>query len=180
MSETEEIKSMSKEDKINTEKWSKEHVIDINKLIYKTKIRKQYHREASQYCKKWANRLELPPILFPIVLAPISSTFDSRWWVVYMNMTGFIVSGLLVAIVKHFSFGDLSKEHIQLSRSYVKLKDNLRTELTKKEEFRTDVTKFISDSYSEFHQLMNTSPLLDLKLYDKVKFKIERNTLQMC
>lgn len=102
--------------------------------------------------------------MFPIVLAPISSTFDSRWWVVYMNMTGFIVSGLLVAIVKHFSFGDLSKEHIQLSRSYVKLKDNLRTELTKKEEYRTDVTKFISDSYSEFHQLMSISPLLDLKL----------------
>lgn len=170
----------TEEDKINPEKWSEDHVIDINKLIYKTKIRKQYHREASQYCKKWANRLELPPILFPIVLAPISSTFDSHWWVVYMNMTGFIVSGLLVAIVKHFNFGDLSKEHIQLSRSYVKLKDNLRTELTKKEEFRTDVTKFISDSYSEFHQLMSIAPLLDLQLYDKVKFKIENNTLQMC
>ena len=76
------------------ETWTEKHEDDIIRLIQKSKIHKEYHREAGQYCKKWGHILELPPILFPIILAPISSTFDSYNWVVYMNMSGLIISGL--------------------------------------------------------------------------------------
>ena len=153
------------------ETWTGKHEDDIIRLIQKSKIQKEYHRSAGQYCKKWGHILELPPILFPIILAPISSTFDSYNWVVYMNMTGFIISGLLAAIVKHFNFSVLAKEHIDISRSYVELKDTLRNELNKNVAYRTQVSEFINSSYKQYHNLMNISPIIDKHIIKKVKVK---------
>lgn len=153
------------------EEWTDTHKEDIIRLIHKLKVQKEYHRVAAQYCQKWGHILELPPILFPIILAPISSTFDSYNWVVYMNMSGFIISGLLAAIVKHFNFSVLAKEHIDISRSYVELKDNLRNELNKKKIYRTQVTEFINSSYKQYHNLMNISPFIEQHIINKVKSK---------
>tara|TARA_Y100000389_G_C17452380_1_gene515744 strand:+ start:1337 stop:1987 length:651 start_codon:yes stop_codon:yes gene_type:complete len=153
------------------EEWTNTHKEDIIRLIEKSKVQKEYHRVAAQYCQKWGHILELPPILFPIILAPISSTFDSYNWVVYMNMTGFIISGLLAAIVKHYNFSVLAKEHIDISRSYVELKDNLRNELNKKKIYRTQVTEFINSSYKQYHNLMNISPFMEQHIINKVKVK---------
>ena len=155
------------------ETWTEKHEDDIIRLIQKSKIHKEYHREAGQYCKKWGHILELPPILFPIILAPISSTFDSYNWVVYMNMSGFIISGLLAAIVKHFNFSVLAKEHIDISRSYVELKDTLRNELNKNVAFRTQVSEFTNSSYKQYHNLMNIAPFIDKHIIKKVKDKNE-------
>lgn len=170
LSKDTESSSKDTENPLNDiEEWTNTHKEDIIRLIHKSKVQKEYHRVAAQYCQKWGHIFELPPILFPIILAPISSTFDSYNWVVYMNMTGFIISGLLAAIVKHYNFSVLAKEHIDISRSYVELKDNLRNELNKKKIYRTQVTEFINSSYKQYHNLMNISPFIEQHIINKVK-----------
>ncbi len=127
-------------------------------ICYKWLHTKAYHKYSTRYA-----RFTIPVIIISTLTGTANFAQD-RVPEEYKNFAVMtvgalnIIAGIITTISQYFKLSELTESHRVAYISWDKFYRNLKVELAKNPEFRTDVIQVMKYAKDEFDRLMDTSP----------------------
>lgn len=141
--------------------WSREHECLLEKWIENINENAVLHENAGYFNKKLSKHYELPAVLIPLIMSPISTAFTEYAQIMkYVNMSSFIVTGVLSGFIAFYKFSVKSERHFNQASLYQELSSIIDVELSKKRENREDVFLFLCEVRNRMAHLNSISPIV--------------------
>lgn len=127
----------------------------------------QMKYEIAGYRHRWLKRMyNLPTIIIPACLAPITATYDAWRYMVYVNCAGFTTTSILGAVNTFFDFARSEELSFDYCDRYGALYTDIELELTKPRRFRVPVDVYITKVMMRYDNLNANAPTLPKYIND--------------
>ena len=128
-------------------------MIDSKKLAMK-------HHEEGIKKKKYRNITGIPPIIIPVILAPLSQTFDKDPSMSLVVMGGLIISGIFSSADHYFNFGKKSEEHFSAETKYLDIVSDIEEFMAKDDANRVNKPIFVRTIRCLYDSISEHAPVL--------------------
>lgn len=100
----------------------------------------------------------LPSVLIPIAMAPISATLADENGIQYVNMSAFLLSGILGAVDNFFAYDRKHQRHMDFSARYGDVATDVKYELAKSRKYRAAPDAFLMKIQMKMDSLAASAP----------------------
>lgn len=151
-----------------------EHVVD-----YKPRTEEPWTETTEQLALEWKKRAQelstkhqqkgkenkiknivtgLPLLIIPAVFSPLSVALGNMENVQYINMTGFIVTGIFSAVHTFFAFNQQYQKHIDYSARYGDVSSDIEFEMARGKIYRMPHDEFLTRIQYKLDSLDQNAP----------------------
>jgi len=142
------------------EVWTSENERLMEEWKMEAKDRAAKHEQTAYRMRTKNIQTGLTSILIPVVMAPVSSTFAHWEGIQYLNMSSFLLTGVLSGVNSFFAYGAQKERHFSFSARYLDLVTDIQGELVKDAKFRTNVDVFSIRVQMKLDYLNNYAPAI--------------------
>lgn len=100
----------------------------------------------------------LPSVLIPIAMAPISTSFSDEYNIQYVNMSAFLLSGILGAVDNFFAYDRKYQKHMDFSARYSDVVSDVKYQLAKSRPYRVSYDEFLMKIQMKMDSLAASAP----------------------
>lgn len=156
-------------------KWSEEHEMILIEWADKAMCFRWLHAKSNQKYSKWNARFTIPVIIISTITGTANfaqDKFPDQYKEYAPMMIGAfnIFAGIMSTIQQFLKIAELNEGHRASAIAWDKFYRNIKVELAKNPEERTDVGQMIKICKEEFDRLMETSPVIGddiIKMFKK-------------
>lgn len=143
---------------IGEEEWSKETETLASEWGKKSLESSAAHTKAGLKAKQNHAIFGLPSVLIPIAMAPISTTLAHEEGIQYVNMSAFLISGILGAVDNFFQYDRKHQKHMDFSAEYSDLATDVKHQLAKARKYRISADEFLMKIQMKYDALNRSAP----------------------
>jgi len=156
-------------------KWSEEHEMILIEWADKAMCFRWLHAKSNQKYSKWNARFTIPVIIISTITGTANFAQDKfpdnyKEYAPMMIGAFNIFAGIMSTIQQFLKIAELNEGHRASAIAWDKFYRNIKVELAKNPEERTDVGQMIKICKEEFDRLMETSPVIGddiIKMFKK-------------
>ena len=150
--------------------WSEEIIRHLQAVRDKASRKMNDHNRNSATYRFRSHLVSIPAFLIPTIMAPIALLFKSNIDACdthdissyeYLTSAGFILTGVLQAIAKHYQYDLRTQHHNVFASRYSALLSEIEEELTKKKQFRTNADAFMASVRLKYNNNVEQEPSID-------------------
>ena len=82
----------------------------LNDILKDSKTESTKHYRMGVYCYRCRNLWQIPSICIPMAMSPLTQTFKNEYWISYLTMCAFIISGFCSSILAYFDYRKKSEK----------------------------------------------------------------------
>lgn len=109
------------------------------------------HMRDAAYCRTNATLLSVPALIIPVIFAPLvlllggqSCSGHGTKAADYVASIGFVSTGMIQAITRHYQFDERRVHHARFASHYTALSSEIREELARDRHFRQNADTFLT------------------------------------
>lgn len=146
-------------------------IVDIG---YNCGIYRQLHEESARYHKRLNKGLNLSLVIFNVFLTTdsIISLLKEDLLLIFQKIIIFIVT-ILSLLINFLKYGELSEQHIQSSKSFNVIYNDIRNMMCIYRKDRMNAIKYIQATLKAYDHLEISSPEIPTKFLKKVELKLK-------
>jgi len=122
----------------------------------------QDHSRSAAISKTKHYRLMVPAIVIPLVMAPFEGIAHEYKWIVYVNISAFVISGVTSGLAAFFNYSQEEAAHVTAASGYKELITMVDSEFTKPHSVRAPVEMLLQKLQMKLHFIESVAPTIDV------------------